>query len=395
MLLNRDRLHALMAAEGLDAVVATAPENVTYMSGYWALSQWIRRGPQTYVVWPAPGRGAPCVIASSGLLDLFADQDVWIDRVRRFGSFVVERTGDARLSAPEQRQADLFDLPDDGGAGDALVRVLTDLNLARGRIAIDEMGLSAAVERQIRAAFDSASFVPGFAFLRRVRAVKTEEEIARLRGAARIAEASIDAALAVAAPGVSEAALGRAFHTRTVQDGAVPVLGCIGTGPRSAMANVQPSDRTLQPGDVIRFDVGGRYKHYRADIARNAVLGSADARTRTYHRALRVGVDRAYDIIRPGVTAAVVFQEVVETVRREGLPHYRRSHVGHGIGIDGYDLPNLTPASRDVLEEGMVLCVETPYYELGFAGLQVEDMAVIRKDGLESLMNSSRELRFI
>lgn len=395
MLLNQERLHALMAAEGLDAVVATSPENVTYMSGYWAMSQWIRRGPQTYVVWPAPGRGEPCVIAHSGLLDLFADQNVWISDVRRFGSFVVDRQAGADLSPAERRQAALFTLPDEGTAGDALERALAALDLAGGRIALDEMGISAAVDRQIRTVFDTATFVPGFAFLRRVRAIKTEEEVRRLRRAASVAEASIDAALNVAAPGVSEAEMGRAFHMRTVAEGGMPVLGCIGTGPRSVMMNVQPSDRTLAPGDVIRFDVGGRVDHYRADIARIAVLGEPAARVAAYHRALKAGVDRAYDIIRPGIRAAEAFDRIVDTVRREGISHYQRSHVGHGIGIDGYDLPDLTSASADVFEPGMVLCVETPYYELGFAGLQVEDMAVVRDDGLETLMQSDRTLRII
>jgi len=395
MLLNLERLHAMMEAEGLDAVVATSPENVTYTSGYWALSQWIRRGPQTYVVWPARGRGAPCVVASTGLLDLLADQDVWVRDVRRFGSFVVDRDPQARLDPVESRQAELFELPDCGTAGDALLGVLSDLGLARARVAVDETGIAPAVDRQLRAAMPEAAFVPGFEFLRRVRAVKTPAEIDRLRRAAHIAEASIEAALAIAAPGVSETEMGRAFHARTVAEGGLPVLGCIGTGPRSAMANVQPSARLLQAGDVIRFDVGGRFEHYRADIARIAVVGEPPARVARYHEALKRGVDRAYDIIRPGVKTSDVFDEVVATVRREGIPHYRRSHVGHGIGIDGYDLPDLTAVSPDVFEEGMVVCVETPYYELGFAGLQVEDMAVVRRDGLESLMRSSRELRVV
>ena len=79
----------------------------------------------------------------------------------------------------------------------------------------------------------------------------------------------------------------------------------------------------------------------------------------------------------------------MDAVRREGIPHYNRSHVGHGIGLDGYDLPDLTAASQDIIEEGMVMCVETPYYELGWTGLQVEDMVVVRRDGIESLMSSS------
>jgi Xaa-Pro dipeptidase len=48
-----------------------------------------------------------------------------------------------------------------------------------------------------------------------------------------------------------------------------------------------------------------------------------------------------------------------------------------------------------VFEENMVVCVETPYYELGFAGLQVEDMVRVTKDGAESLMTLKTGLRIV
>jgi Xaa-Pro dipeptidase len=206
---------------------------------------------------------------------------------------------------------------------------------------------------------------------------------------------SIQAALAVAREGATEIDLARAFHTKTIAEGGLPVLGCFGVGTRSAMTNVQPSERKMAQGDVIRFDVGGRYKHYRADIARNAVLGSPGKKLAQYHRAICVGLDRAIEMIKPGVRAADVFEACVETVRREGIPHYQRSHVGHGIGLDGYDAPNIAPSNSEVFEEGMVICVETPYYEMGFAGLQVEDTLVVTKDGVDSFMLSGTELQVL
>jgi Xaa-Pro aminopeptidase len=238
-------------------------------------------------------------------------------------------------------------------------------------------------------------FMPATSLFRDVRAVKTEEEIARLGMVARISERSIAAALEVAAEGATEVELARAFHIQTVRDDALPVLGCIGFGERSALANVQPSDRMLRPGDVIRFDVGGRYRHYRADIARIATFGEPSKEVRRLHHALLSGVERACEMIRPGVLAAEVYSTAVETVRREGIGHYRRNHVGHGIGLDGYDAPNLTAASEEVFEEGMVLCVETPYYEIGRFGLQVEDMVVVRRDGVERLMTTSGDLMMV
>ncbi len=82
-------------------------------------------------------------------------------------------------------------------------------------------------------------------------------------------------------------------------------------------------------------------------------------------------------------------------MQREGIPHFERSHVGHGIGVDGYDPPNIAESSTDVLEENMVICIETPYYELGFAGLQVEDMVRVTKDGAELLMTLPTALRIV
>jgi Xaa-Pro dipeptidase len=391
-LLNEERLHLLMAEAEFDAIVATAPENVTYTSGFWALPQWIRRGPQAYVIWPASGKDEAEIITSTATLDLVADQRIWVNRVRRYGTFNVDGGELDAMDPVSRRLIDLQKAPVHDDALTALTAGLMDTGLGRARIGIDEIGLMPVQFEALQERLPNAELLPAASLFRAVRAVKTDEEIARLARVAEITERSIEAALAVALEGASELELARAFHAQTVQDNAFPVLGCIGFGERSALMNVQPSGRKLTRGDVIRFDVGGRYRHYRADIARIATFGEPNREVRQYHRALLAGVERAYELIKPGVRVADVFQATVETVRREGISHYRRNHVGHGIGIDGYDAPNLTATSDEVFEAGMVLCVETPYYELGRWGLQVEDMVVVRPDGVETLMTSDGDL---
>jgi Xaa-Pro aminopeptidase len=170
---------------------------------------------------------------------------------------------------------------------------------------------------------------------------------------------------------------------------------CIGSGPRSAYSNCQAGARPLAPGDVVRFDGGVRFGWYRSDIARIAALGDPGDRVRRAYAALRAGAERAIEALRPGVKTAEIFRIAMETVRREGLPRYERGHVGHGIGINNYDAPDLAPTSDEVVEEGMVLCVETPYYELGFAGLQLENTVVVRVHGAEPLVSLGNELRIV
>ena len=394
MLLNEARLDEFLAKASLDAVIGTSPENVLYLSGYWAMSQWVRRGPQAYVLRPRKGLGETAVVTNTSLLDLVADQDISAD-VRRYSYFKTDVDATAALSAADARHIALFSSEAYPGPVAALAAAINQRGLAKARIGIDEIGITPQCMEQLVAAFPDATFVRAFALMENVRAIKTPDEIVRLRRAASISEQSIEAALGAAAVGITEIEMARVFHSRTTMLDGVPVTGCIGFGDRSAMSNVQPSSQALKMGDAIRFDVGCRYQHYRSDISRIAVMGEPSPKLRLYHDALYKGVQRAYEILKPGLKISELFRQVVDTVQKEGIPHYNRSHVGHGIGIEGYDPPNIAGDSSDVFEANMVICVETPYYELGFAGLQVEDMILVTGDGAESLMARDGKLRVL
>jgi Xaa-Pro aminopeptidase len=394
MLIDVDRARRIMTEQSLDALVATSPDNVTYASGYWAMSHWARPGgPQVYAILPADPASTPCLVTGSGNLDHVVDGEAWVTEAYRYGFFATGMDG-PDLSPAERRYAALLGTPDHGDAASALLAALRDRKLERGRLAIEETGIQPALLDRVRRELPSAELRPGAGVFRAIRTVKTPEEIERLRGAVRATELGIEAAVAIARPGVSERELLAEFDRTVITAGGVPVSSmCIGSGPRSALSNCQAGDRRLVRGETLRFDGGVRFRRYRSDIARIAALGDPGERARRYYAALRAGVERGIEAVRPGVRCADVFRVVMETVRRQGIPHFERSHVGHGIGINNYDAPDLAPGSQEILEEGMVLCVETPYYELGFAGLQLENTVVVRAHGAESLMSLDNELR--
>jgi Xaa-Pro aminopeptidase len=396
MLFNQPRARRVMADQALDALVATSPDNVTYASGCWVMSHWARPGgPQVYAVIPADGAGSPCVVAGSGNLDLVVDGEAWVTEAYRYGFFATKTDGPG-LSELDRRYAALLGAPDHGDAATALVAALRDRKLDRGRIAIEETGIQPALLERVRRELPGADIVPGARVFRQVRALKTPEEIERLRGAVRVTEQGILSALRRARPGVPERELIAEFDRTVVTAGGVPVTSmCIGSGPRSALSNCQAGERRLAAGEVIRFDGGVRFKRYRSDIARIAALGDPGERARRYNAPHRAGAERAIEAMKPGVRTADIFRLAMDTVRREGIPHYERGHVGHGIGINNYDAPDLAPTSDEVVEAGMVLCVETPYYELGWAGLQLENTLVVRAHGAEPLMTLGNELRVL
>ena len=394
MLANFPRLQDQMKQANFDAVIATCAENVTYLSGFWAMSQWVRRGPQAYVMFPGEIEQSS-IIANSGILDLVPDQQPWVKDIRRYGYFQIDADPSATLDDGDQLQQKLFGTKAYKDSVDALIGAIKEKGLERAAIGIDEMGITPQCMDQLTAALPDATFTRCFSLFERVRSVKTSGEIEILRQAARHTESAIDAALAIAVEGVTEREMLREFNACLARNDTAPVVGCIGFGNRSAMINVQPSDRKLKRGNLIRFDVGGRFRHYRSDMSRGANLGEPLPRVSKYYRGVEKGVLCSYDIIKPGLRVSDLFKEIVATVQREGIPHFARSHVGHGIGVDGYDPPNIAESSNDVLEENMVICVETPYYELGFAGLQVEDMIRVTKDGAESLMTLPTGLRIL
>lgn len=392
MLMNRPLFEEVLKEHRLDGYVATTAESVTWLSGYWAMPQWIRRGPQAYAFQPRKGDGESFIVTGTGLLDHAAEQDLYISAIHRYGFFAYESFEEG-VGPEAQRLRAMLQAPQHDGPAEALAFALKQAGMGGSRVGIEVDGLAAGLMERLRELLPEVELVRSDAIAKSFRAIKTPEEIARLRESGRIAERSILAALEGVQEGESELDLARRFHTQTVVDGAFPVLGCIGFGERGALPNVDPShERKLKRGDTIRFDVGGRYRHYRADIARIAVFGEPSARAATCHKAVQAGIERAYDVIRPGITGATLFKEVMEAVRKSGLPHYRRNHVGHGIGLDGYETPALTENSTDVLKPGMVMCIETPYYELGFGGFQVEDMVTVTETGVESLMTLQRDL---
>jgi Xaa-Pro aminopeptidase len=393
VLINESRAAFLMDDAGIDGLVATRLENVFYLSGVWNVSQTMfPYDAQTYAVVARDRLTEPMVVIGFGDADQTLAAFPGYRGAIAYGTFFREVRGQPLDEREERLKTTVLDHAPRKDALEALVAVLEEMGLAGKTIGLDETVFPAAWRPELERRLPGLTVRDAAALFRSIRMVKTEEEIRRLRRAAVITEQAIRAAVAAATEGTTEREVAHEYRHSITSQGGEPTFSLIRFG-RNAVLGQLPSDATpLRPGDWIWFDVGCRIDGYWSDLARIAVLGEPSDQLRRYYAAALVGEDWAIAHVRPGMTAGQIFDDTVNAVREAGIPHYRRQHVGHGIGVEVYDPPLLGPGRTDVIEVGMVLNFETPYFELGWGSVHVEDPFVVREEGNELLTTTSRNL---
>jgi len=389
LLFNKTRTKEILDKYEIDALIATSTENVTYSSDMKNLEQWTIRGVRGFTILPQDLD--PVLLLPVSDLDLYADHPSWIKDLRCYGTFYVESSKEgAQLSKVEERlNRFVKETVSEKDALQAIVKTIKEGDLENKKLGLDEKGITHAFWLELAEALPKATFIEANEIFRDIRKVKTKDEIDRIEKGCKITENAIRAALSIVEEGTTEVEIARVFEETEFKQGGRPFFTNVGRGGRSAFPGVRASDYKVKRGDIIRFDGGCLYNYYHSDLAKIAVLGEADERTKRYWRALVKGYETMTERVMPGVKASELFNIAVETIRKEGIPHYKRHHCGHGIGMELYDTPLIAPQSTDILEEGTTLCLETPYYELGFAGLQLEDMVVVTRDGFKCLSDHS------
>jgi Xaa-Pro aminopeptidase len=378
-----------MVTAGVDAVIATTPENVRYLTGFFGLAEWSTRLTQAYAVevpgWPT------VLVVSRGELDMAFEDVVDGVQVRAYGDFVYEVSGGGDRG--HDRMVQWVEQSCPGNALAALRDALVEKGLVGKRVGLDETGLAPGMWESLQDG--STKFLPAYDLLRSVRAVKSPAEVEALRRVAVVTQDSALAAVRDTRIGDTEAALARRFHCNLVQNDVVPEVTVVGSGPRSVFPNAQAGRRRILKGDLVRLDLCAFDWQYHSDWAGTAVAGIPTPEQKATYAALVAGHLAAIEAVKPGVRACDVFDVAVKTVRESGLPAFQRHHCGHGIGLEGYDAPLISRKDTTVLEPGMVLCVEVPLYRLGSGGYQMEDTLVITENGARVLTSAPLELLII
>ncbi|MCD7061424.1 M24 family metallopeptidase [Pelagibacterium xiamenense] len=297
--------------------------------------------------------------------------------------------------AAEMPAAQTIYWQDSDGYADALAE------LAR-QVGITNLAVEGNRMRQFEAAALSAAFgtavTDGTAILAPLRLLKEPGEIEAIQHAVDISEAALTATLDTVRAGMSETEIRAKLQIEMLErgaDGAGFDLIVLAGGAAADCHGVPSSTRILKPGDALLFDFGAKVNGYSADITRTFFCETVpEAHRRLYEtveQANRVG----REMVAPGVAIHDLDHAVQSVLRDAGFAENIRHKVGHGLGLDIHEAPQLMVGNHDTLEAGMVITIEPGLYDPEVIGVRIEDDVLVTRTGARSLTTLPRGIQVI
>jgi Xaa-Pro aminopeptidase len=350
------RLKKRIVVEGLDAIIAISPENVTYVSGFVVPSQSLMR-------W----RHAACIVTADGRISMIAI-DMEATTVKAHAGI-----DDLRI------YREFTDNP-----METLAQALIDLRLNRSKVAIEMEFLPAKDFATLQTRLPNVNWLAADAIFNKARQIKTPNELALLRSLSKLTDNAIGTALRSAKIGMSEMDLAGTLLTSLFRGGAESYkLMIIASGERSQFPNVGPSERKLKHGDIIRMEIFGQKSGYLTGVCRTAVVGDATPEQYKIWSNLIECKYLVMDLIKPGASCPAIYQKFLAKFSELGFDPI--SFVAHGIGLHLHEEPYMGRYGNEIVEAGMVGAFEPLVYIPGRFGMQNKDMFCVTEKGCELL----------
>lgn len=272
---------------------------------------------------------------------------------------------------------------------------------AEGRLMAIEDSISLAEYRALEKAFvedevsgEATPFLETENHILRLRAVKGDDEVALMKAAQAVTDAAFDHICGFVKPGMTEREIQLELDDFMMRNGADALAfpSIVASGANGASPHAIVSDKPVQTGECIVMDFGARRRGYCSDMTRTVFLGAPDGQMLDAWNTLRRANETVQEMLEPGVTGKQA-HELAEKVLADGGFAGRMGHgLGHGVGIQVHELPNLNTRNEKPLFAGNVVTVEPGIYIPGEFGMRLEDYGVITDTGFDRFTRSTHEM---
>lgn len=276
-------------------------------------------------------------------------------------------------------------------SADGVAAALRERGIERGRVGVAG-ALPWREHARLAQALPQIEWVDVTAALKDVRSVKSEEELARLRVAARFTDLAMAALEREVRPGLREDQLAAIVEGAYAREGGTHGIHFMATTPMRApeigVPAQVPSTRTIERGDVLITEISAEHAGYSGQIHRAYAIGEEPtAEYRRIHEVAMECYERVAGVLREGATAADVVA-AADVVEERGYTLY--DDLFHGANQLPPILRSRATAHRPLpdftFRAGMVVVVQPNVVTAdGRMGLQVGETLHVTKGGTERL----------
>jgi Xaa-Pro aminopeptidase len=357
------RLQAAMQPAAIDVLLLTSPADIFYVTGFLTRF-WESPARPWFVI--VPSTGEPIAVIPAIGAELMGRS--WLTNILTW-------------NAPD---------PDDDGVS-LLADTIMQLVPANGAVGIP-MGLETHLRMpmadfaRVTALIAPRRITDATAVVQRVREIKSEAEITKIRATCSIADRAFARVPEFAQAGRPLDQVFRNFQIALLDEGADWVSYVAGGAGQGGYGDVisPAAAKPLTMGDILMLDTGAVRGGYFCDFCRNYAIGAPNDAARRAHDALYAATDVALETLRPGMTASHLYHTLTNALHAAGATP-GSGRLGHGLGITLTEWPSVTAKDTTELREGMVLTLE-PGVEIAPGKILVhEENIVLRADGCELL----------
>ncbi len=302
--------------------------------------------------------------------------------VGRPGSNELPRMIVPKIEMPEVPKTSAFDVSGWTDDQDPIAMIVELIGDARRVLVSDEMWAHYLL--RLKAAMPDTEFVSLSDSLGGLRSVKSDSEMQALQTVGGLAN-SVAAQIQrgdVALVGRTELEIQADVIDRLLAAGHEQVEFCIvASGPNSASPHHNPTERVVQPNEIVLFDFGGKHEGYCSDITRCVFTGPIPSDVAATYATLKKAQQAAVDAARPGATLGDVDAAARSVIADAGFGDNFIHRTGHGIGTEVHEQPYVKAGNDEIVAVGHAFSIEPGIYLDGKWGIRLEDIVVILDDG--------------
>jgi Xaa-Pro aminopeptidase len=166
----------------------------------------------------------------------------------------------------------------------------------------------------------------------------------------------------------------------------------VASGERGAMPHGMASDKVIQQGEMITFDIGCFYKGYSSDLTRTVALGEPSEKMKEIYQVVYDAQVKCVEAAKAGITGKALDAVARDYITEKGYGEYFQHGTGHGLGLDVHESPRVSQANEKPLELGACVTIEPGIYISGLGGVRIEDDVILHEDSCTILNEFPKEL---